>query len=131
MKKLFFISVTLSFALFSGCTSGKGSTLRYDPKFDSMECSSGQLAVPLKGRKANPMSRTGQHYKIRGMVEVNERGSVYIVEKWEYRSRKSYLVTGEFTERIATLKGKVVSVRCCFLQRKRWSGTVRVLEILD
>ncbi len=69
--------------------------------------------------------------KVRGMVEMNSNGAVYIVEKWTSRSRKSYLVTGKLAQNAADLKGKVITVKCCFLERKAWSGVVRVYEIMN
>lgn len=116
--------------LFISCSAGGTSTTKSD-KYSNLPCvfpAEFELVV-----KDNPVKRSESEdaYKVelKGLVEVNEKGDVYIVTDPDSRSRRTYLVTGELTRNVAALNGKTVVVKCCFLEKRTWSGIIRVYEI--
>jgi hypothetical protein len=67
--------------------------------------------------------------KITGMVEVADTGEVYVVEKWQTRSRVTYVVTGDLVSEVKAREGDVITVTGNVVKQSMWSGTIEVLKI--
>lgn len=67
--------------------------------------------------------------KITGMVEVADTGEVYVVEKWQSRSRVSYEVTGDLLDEVKDREGGVITVTGNVVKQSMWGGTIEVLSI--
>jgi len=128
MKIIHIILVFTVFMTFS-CNGGSSPVVKSSDKYSSMKCIPASKKGLLRPMKKSER-KTSCMIKIKGMVEVNSAGDVYIVENWTSRSRKSYLVTGSLVQNIAAYNGKVISVKCCLLKKRTWSGIIRVFEIL-
>lgn len=99
-------------------------------RYNSMECID-PLADIMKIKSSGGMANQSIKIELHGTVEVNEAGDVYIVINPQSKSRETYLVTGSKKQAVAGFRGRKVNVKCCFLEKRRWSGTVRVYEILN
>lgn len=127
MKLNFFmLSVIL---LISSCGSLAVTLKSGTDKYSSMPCvepAEIELVKPVKTKT------TDDSYKVelKGLVEVNETGQVYLVINPSSKSRRTYLVTGDLADKVAGMKGKTITVKCCYLEKRTWSGTIRVYEIL-
>ena len=138
MKNIFIIIQTVILcSMFAGAcsekpvkeTASRPETVSSD-RYNSMECIdplSGILKIKNTGDTTNRSFKVELH----GTVEVNSTGDVYIVINPRSKSRETYLVTGAKKRAVAGFKGRAVNVKCCFLEKRKWSGTVRVYEILN
>ena len=133
---IFLTAVMLCAALSGACTDKPVKETVSRPvvvsqdRYNSMECInplSDIMKIESSGDTANQSFRVELH----GTVEVNESGDVYIVINPRSKSRETYLVTGAKKKAVAGFRGRAVNVKCCFLEKRRWSGTVRVYEILN
>ncbi|HQO41187.1 MAG TPA: hypothetical protein PK986_12010 [Spirochaetota bacterium] len=99
-------------------------------RYNSMDC-----IDPLTGitglKNSGKTSAQSFRIELHGIVEVNGAGDVYIVINPRSKSRETYLVTGAKKRAVAVFKGRRINVKCCLLEKKRWSGTIRVYEILN
>ena len=66
---------------------------------------------------------------IEGLVEIYANKDVYIVEKWQSRSRRSYKVMN-MTRKIASYKGKIIKVKGKIRRYSPFSGEIHVDKIL-
>lgn len=99
-------------------------------KYESMECVD-SLSDYYKADMNDDINYVPAYiFNLTGFVESNGTGDVYIVVNPESKSRRTYLVTGKLKQQLAAMKGRVVTVKCCYLEKRMWSGTVRVYEIL-
>lgn len=107
-----------------------GTVSASSDRYNTMECIdplSGIVKIKNSGEKKNLSFDVELH----GTVEVNETGDVYIVINPRSKSRETYMVTGSKKRAVAAFKGRAINVKCCFLEKRQWSGTVRVYEILN
>ena len=125
------IFISLIFLFSASCNARDGAVKRSDDKYSSMPCIEPFEAGLIKREgPAGKKSEASYRVKLKGFVETNTSGDVYIVLNPESKSRKSYLVTGELKQKVAAMKGKTVTVVCCYLERRYWSGIIRVYEII-
>lgn len=131
MKYVILFVITALFCITS-CNSQGTSVKSNSDKFSSMSCIAPADILSAKSGKPVKTESAADSYKVelKGLVEVNETGQVYLVADPLSKSRKTYLVTGDFTGKVAGLKGKTITVKCCYLEKRQWSGTIRVYEIL-
>jgi len=130
MKQILFI---ISMILFVASCGSQATIVKSTPdKYNSMPCLDPAVALPLKAEKPVKTESSVDSYKVelKGLVEVNETGQVYLILDPSSKSRRTYLVTGDLTDKVAVLKGKTITVKCCYLEKRTWSGTIRVYEIL-
>lgn len=107
-----------------------GTVSESSDKYNSMECID-PLSGILKKKNTGDTASRSIKVELHGTVEVNETGDVYIVINPRSKSRETYLVTGAKKRAVAGFRGRQVNVKCCFLEKRRWSGTVRVYEVLN
>ncbi|HPR38121.1 MAG TPA: hypothetical protein PLT13_11045 [Spirochaetota bacterium] len=128
MKYIIILTALLVFDLAS-CNSQIIIDKSGTDKYSSMPCvepAEIELVKPVKTKTADDSYKV----ELKGLVEVNETGQVYLVINPSSKSRRTYLVTGELTDKVAGYKGETVTVKCCYLEKRTWSGTIRVYEIL-
>ena len=132
MKYIILLAATSAVICLASC-GGQGAAVKSTPdKYNSMPCLDPAVALPLKAEKPVKTESSVDSYKVelKGLVEVNETGQVYLILDPSSKSRRTYLVTGDLTDKVAVLKGKTITVKCCYLEKRTWSGTIRVYEIL-
>lgn len=111
-------------------TTKPGTVSASSDRYNSMECID-PLSGIVKMKNSGDKKNLSFDVKLNGTVEVNESGDVYIVINPKSKSRETYMVTGSKKQAVAGFRGRMVNVRCCFLEKRQWSGTVRVYEILN
>ena len=70
-----------------------------------------------------------QHKTVKGLVETGSK-NVYIITKYWSRSRVDYKVSGRLKDRVASFKGKVITVEGK-VKRVGWSGSIEVEKIIS
>jgi len=65
---------------------------------------------------------------LRGKIFVSSDSSVYLITKWNTRSKKTYLITGENIDEIKKNNGKIIEAECRMLEKKAWSGKIEILN---
>jgi len=132
MKYIILLTTALAIFCLASCGS-QGTAVKSTPdKYSAMPCLDPDIALPIKGVKPVKTESAADSYKVelKGLVEVNETGQVYLVLDPLSKSRRTYLVTGDLAGKAAGLKGKTITVKCCYLEKRQWSGTIRIYEIL-
>ena len=67
---------------------------------------------------------------ITGKVEVLSDGTPTLVEKWESKSRISYIIVGDMSEQIVRRVGEIITVECRVIAMDSpWLGKLAIISV--